>query len=49
MERIAELERVKSAAAAEQARAAVALDEKRRAAEAAAGVPVAQAGPWGGQ
>ncbi len=42
--RIAELERVKSAAAAEQARAAVALDEVRRAAEAAAGVPVAKRG-----
>ena len=40
--RIAELERVKSAAAAEQARAAVALEEMRRAAEAAAGVSKAR-------
>jgi len=39
VERIAQLERVKSAAAAGQARAAVALDDARRAAEAAAGVP----------
>ncbi len=39
IEQIAELERVKSAAAAGQARAAVALDELRRAREAAAGVP----------
>jgi Domain of unknown function (DUF222) len=39
IERIAWLERVKSAAAAGQARAAAALDEKRRADEAAAGVP----------
>jgi hypothetical protein len=44
IERIAELERVKSAAAADQARLAVALDEARRAAEAAAGVPAAQRG-----
>ncbi|OIN79573.1 HNH endonuclease [Mycobacterium malmoense] len=40
--RIAELERIKSAAAAGQARAAAALDTARRAAEAAAGVPTAQ-------
>ena len=38
------LERVKSAAAAGQARAAAALDEKRRADEAAAGVPKAKQG-----
>jgi hypothetical protein len=44
VERIAELERVKSAAAAEQARAAVALHELRRAEEAAAGVPTARLG-----
>jgi uncharacterized protein DUF222 len=44
IERIAELERVKSAAAAGQARAAAALDESRRAAEAAAGVPAAERG-----
>jgi hypothetical protein len=37
--RIAELERIKSAAAAGQARAAAALDAARRAAEATAGVP----------
>ncbi|MGH3552539.1 MAG: HNH endonuclease, partial [Mycobacterium sp.] len=37
VERIAELERVKAAAAAGQARAAAALDAARRAAEAAAG------------
>ena len=42
--RIAELERVKSAAAAGQARAAAALDERRRADEAAAGVPARQRG-----
>jgi hypothetical protein len=42
IERIAELERVKSAAAAEQARAAVALYELRRADEAAAAVPKAR-------
>jgi hypothetical protein len=40
--RIAELERLKSAAAAEQVRAAVALEEMRRADEAAAGVPKAR-------
>jgi hypothetical protein len=39
VEQIAELERVKSAAAAGQARATTLLDEKRRADEAAAG-------PW---
>src|ERR1700712_1092184 len=39
VDRIAYLERVKSAAAAGQARAAAALDVARRAAEAAAGVP----------
>lgn len=44
VERIAELERIKSAAAAQQARAAVALDEKRRADEAAAGVPKVRQG-----
>ncbi len=44
IERIAELERVKSAAAAGQARAAAALDAARRGAEAAAGVPAAQRG-----
>jgi hypothetical protein len=44
IERIAELERVKSAAAAGQARAAAALDMARRAAEATAGVPAAQRG-----
>ncbi len=43
-ERIRELERSKSAAAAEQARATVAFDEKRRAAEAARGVPAAKRG-----
>ena len=42
--RIAELERVKSAAAAEQARASVALDELRRTDEAASGVPKARQG-----
>ena len=42
--RIAELERLKSAAAAGQARAAAALDELRRADEAAAGVPARQRG-----
>ena len=42
--RIDELERVKSAAAAGQARAAAALDERRRADQAAAGVPGAQRG-----
>src|ERR1700761_430169 len=44
VERIAELERVKCAAAAEQARAAVALDAARRSAEAAAGMPAARRG-----
>ncbi len=44
IEAIAELERVKSAAAAGQARAAAALDELRRANEAAAGVPGRQRG-----
>lgn len=42
--RIAELERVKSAAAAGQARAAAALDALRRSTEADAGVPLAQRG-----
>jgi hypothetical protein len=42
--RIDELERVKSAAAAGQARATAALDEKRRADEAAAGVLAARRG-----
>ena len=41
---VAELERLKSAAAAGQARATAALDERRRAAEAAAGVPTKQRG-----
>ena len=44
IEQIAWLERVKSAASAGQARAAAALDAKRRAAEAAAGVPAAKQG-----
>lgn len=44
IERITWLERVKSAAAGGQARAAAALDEKRRADEAAAGVPTAKQG-----
>jgi hypothetical protein len=44
IERIAELERIKSAAAAGQVRAAAALDAARRAGEAAAGVPAAQRG-----
>jgi hypothetical protein len=44
IERIAWLERVKSAASAGQARAAAALDEKRRADEAAAGVPKSKQG-----
>src|ERR1700761_3169539 len=44
VERIAEFERIKSAAAAGQARAAAALDAARREAEAAAGVPAAQRG-----
>ena len=41
---IADLERLKSAAAAGQARATAALDERRRAVEAAAGVPTKQRG-----
>ena len=44
VERIAALERLKAAAAAAQARLAVALDGGRRSAEAAAGVPVARRG-----
>lgn len=44
IERIAELERIKSAAAAGQARAAAALDAARRAAEAASGMPATQRG-----
>jgi Domain of unknown function (DUF222) len=44
VEEISRLERVKSAAAAGQARAAAALDELRRAGEAAAGVPKARQG-----
>jgi hypothetical protein len=44
IEQITWLERVKSAAAAGQARAAAALDERRRADEAAAGVPKAKQG-----
>jgi hypothetical protein len=44
IEQIDWLERVKSAAAAGQARAAAALDEKRRADEAAAGVPDSKQG-----
>ena len=44
VERIAELERLKSAAAAGQARAAAALDATRRGAEAAAGMPAARRG-----
>jgi hypothetical protein len=44
IERIAELETIKSAAAAGQARAAAALDAARRAAEAAAGTPSARRG-----
>jgi hypothetical protein len=44
VEQIAWLERVKSAAAAGQARAAAALDAKRRGDEAAAGVPKAKQG-----
>jgi Domain of unknown function (DUF222) len=44
IDRIAELERIKSAASAGQARAAAALDTARREAEAAAGVPAAQRG-----
>jgi hypothetical protein len=44
VEQISWLERVKSAAAAGQARAAAALDERRRVDEAAAGVPKAKQG-----
>jgi hypothetical protein len=44
VERIAELERIKNAAAAGQARAAAALDAARRAAEAAAGMPAGRRG-----
>jgi hypothetical protein len=44
IKRIADLECVKAAAAAGQARAAAALDERRRADEAAAGVPRRQRG-----
>jgi hypothetical protein len=44
IERIAELETIKSAAAAGQARAAAALDAARRAAESAAGMPSARRG-----
>lgn len=44
IECIAELERLKAAAAARQARMAVALDTARRAAEAVAGVPSARRG-----
>ncbi|MDT5130345.1 MAG: hypothetical protein QOH54_5989 [Mycobacterium sp.] len=44
VERIAALERLKSAAAAGQARAAAALDATRRASEAAAGMPAAKRG-----
>ncbi|MCV7176983.1 HNH endonuclease [Mycolicibacterium sphagni] len=44
VERIAELERLKSAAAAAQARVTAALDVARRSAEAAAGVPAARRG-----
>ncbi len=44
IERIAELERIKSAAAAGQARAAATLDATRRSAEAAAGMPAARRG-----
>lgn len=44
VDRIARLERVKSAAAAGQARAAAALDAARRAAEAVAGVPAVRRG-----
>ena len=42
--RIAEFERMKSAAAAGQARAAAALDALRRSTEADAGLPAAQRG-----
>jgi hypothetical protein len=44
VERIGELERLKAAAAAAQARAAAALDASRRATEAANGVPAARRG-----
>jgi hypothetical protein len=44
IERIADLERVKAAAAAGQARAAAALDSSRRATEADAGMPARQRG-----
>ncbi|OBB98514.1 HNH endonuclease signature motif containing protein [Mycobacterium sp. 852002-40037_SCH5390672] len=44
IKRIAELETIKSAAAAGQARAAAALDAARRATDAAAGVPAARRG-----
>src|SRR5271156_4176797 len=44
IERIAELETIKSAAAAGQARAAAALDAARRAAESVAGMPSARRG-----
>ncbi|MCI4676860.1 HNH endonuclease [Candidatus Mycolicibacterium alkanivorans] len=44
VERIAALERLKAAAAAGQARLAVALDQARRSAEMAAGVPAARRG-----
>jgi hypothetical protein len=44
VERIAELERLKSAAAAGQARLTAALHARRRSAEAAAGVPIARRG-----
>jgi hypothetical protein len=44
VEGIAALERLKAAAAAGQARLAVALDQSRRSAEAAAGVPVTRRG-----
>jgi len=44
IKRIAELERLKAAAAAGQARAAAALDAARRAADAAAGVPAPRRG-----
>src|SRR6201991_4575522 len=47
VERIAELERLKAAAAAGQARAAAALDAARRAADAAAGGPAARRGRGG--
>src|SRR3984885_16159392 len=47
IERIAELERLKAAAAAGQARAAATLDAGRRAADAAAGGPAARRGGGG--